>query len=85
MLTAHPNTVYQKRYPHVGGLGAGAAGSLASVTYPVRSAADSYLEQVKEAVRDADDYLHGNLWQSLAIAALVGLTAGYLLSRRAGR
>lgn len=85
MLTAHPNTVYQKRDLHVGGLGAGASGALASVTYPVRSAADSYLEQVKEAVRDADDYLHGNLWQSLAIAALVGLTAGYLLSRRAGR
>ncbi len=85
MLTAHPNTAFQKRDLHVGGLGVGVSGALAAVADPVRKAADSWLEHAQEAVRDADDYLHGNLWQALAIAALVGLTAGYLLSRRTGR
>ncbi len=45
-------------------------------------AADSWFEKARDAANDADDYVHANPWQALAVVALVGLTAGYLLSRR---
>lgn len=82
MLTAHPNTATQKRDLHVGGLGSNASGALAAVADPLRDAADSWLTKARDAARDADDYVHSNPWGALAMVALVGLTAGYLLSRR---
>ena len=82
MMTAHPSTGVQKRDLHVGGLGAGASGALAAVTEPARQAADSWLIKARDAARDADDYVHGNPWAALAVVALIGLTAGFLLSRR---
>ncbi len=82
MMTAHPSTGVQKRDLHVGGLGAGASGALAAVTGPVRQPADSWLIKARDAARDADDYIHANPWAALAVVALVGLTAGFVLSRR---
>jgi hypothetical protein len=88
MLTAHPGSVVQKRDLHVGGLGVSASGALAAVTDPSFDATDSWLDtdawlnKARDVVRDADDYVHDRPWSALAIVALVGLTAGYLLSRR---
>jgi ElaB/YqjD/DUF883 family membrane-anchored ribosome-binding protein len=77
MLTTHPSSVVQKRDLHVGGLGSSASGALASFADPMRSA-DSWLERAREA----DDYVRDNPWAALAVVALVGLAAGYLLSQR---
>jgi ElaB/YqjD/DUF883 family membrane-anchored ribosome-binding protein len=82
MLTVHPNTGLQKRDLHIGGLGTVASGALAAVTGPRRHSADSWFIRARDVVRDADDYVHGNPWQALAVVAVLGLTAGYLLSRR---
>jgi hypothetical protein len=89
MLTSHPSAGTQKRDLHVGGLGASVSGPLAAVTDhavndhdTVWDVADTWFEKVRDAVRDADDYVHANPWQALAVVAVVGLTAGYLLSRR---
>jgi ElaB/YqjD/DUF883 family membrane-anchored ribosome-binding protein len=82
MLTTHPSSFFQKRDLHVGGLGSSASGALAAVAEPARGAADSWLERAREAARDADDYVRDNPWAALAVAGLVGLAAGYLLSQR---
>jgi len=82
MLTTHPSSVAQKRDLHVGGLGSSAAGALAAVADPMTDAADSWVDRVLGAVSDADDYVHDNPWAALAVVALLGVAAGYLLSRR---
>jgi ElaB/YqjD/DUF883 family membrane-anchored ribosome-binding protein len=82
MLTTHPNSVFQKRDLHVGGLGLSKSGALAAVTEPARDAADSWLVRARDVAQEADDYVRGNPWAALAVAALVGLAAGYLLSQR---
>jgi ElaB/YqjD/DUF883 family membrane-anchored ribosome-binding protein len=82
MLTTHPSSVFQKRDLHVGGLGSSASGALAAVTDPLHDAADSWLERARDAAQEVDDYVRDNPWAALAVAALVGLAAGYLLSQR---
>jgi ElaB/YqjD/DUF883 family membrane-anchored ribosome-binding protein len=82
MLTTHPSSVVQKRDLHVGGLGASASGALAAVADPMSGAAESLFKKARNAARDADDYVHDNPWAALAVVALVGLAAGYVLSRR---
>jgi ElaB/YqjD/DUF883 family membrane-anchored ribosome-binding protein len=82
MLTTHPSSVVQKRDLHVGGLGAVASGALAAVTDPMSSEAESWIRKARNAARDADDFVHDNPWAALAVVALVGLAAGYVLSRR---
>jgi ElaB/YqjD/DUF883 family membrane-anchored ribosome-binding protein len=82
MLTTHPSSVFQKRDLHVGGLGSSASGALAAVSEPMRDAADSWLERARDVAQDADDYVRDNPWAALALAALVGLAAGYLLAQR---
>ena len=82
MLTTHPSSVAQKRDLHVGGLGSSPAGALAAVADPMMDAADSWVDRVRGAVNDADDYVHNNPWAALAVVAVLGVAAGYLLSRR---
>lgn len=81
MLTTHPSSVVQKRDLHVGGLGSSASGALAAITDPTADMADSWLQKARSAARDADDYVHDHPWAALAVVAMVGLAAGYLLSR----
>jgi ElaB/YqjD/DUF883 family membrane-anchored ribosome-binding protein len=81
MLTAHPSSVVQKRDLHVGGLGSSASGALAAVSERFSGGHDAWLRSAREAARDADDYLHRNPWAALAVVALVGVAAGYALSR----
>ena len=82
MLTTDPNSVVQKRDLHVGGLGSSASGALAAVSDPVNDAAESWVRRARHTVRDADDFVHDNPWAALAVVGLLGLAAGYLLSRR---
>jgi ElaB/YqjD/DUF883 family membrane-anchored ribosome-binding protein len=82
MLTAHPSSVEQKRDLHVGGLGADAAGVLAAVADPAAEAAQTWLRRTRDAVRDADDFVHENPWAALGIVAVLGVAAGYLLAQR---
>lgn len=82
MLTTHPSSVDQKRDLHVGGLGSSAAGALAAVSDPMMDVADSWADRLRGAVNDADDYVHNNPWAALAVVAMVGVAAGYLLARR---
>jgi ElaB/YqjD/DUF883 family membrane-anchored ribosome-binding protein len=82
MLTTHPSSVVQKRDLHVGGLGLSASGALAAVTDPVVDAADSWVDRLRTVAIEVDDYVHDKPWAALAVAALVGAAAGYLLSRR---
>ena len=83
MLTTHPSSFVQKRDLHVGGLGSSASGALAAVSDPIVDAADSWVDKLRAAAIDVDDYVHDNPWAALAVVALVGAVAGYLLSRRA--
>lgn len=85
MLTTHPSSFVQKRDLHVGGLGLSASGAPAAVTAvtdPVVEATASWLNGLRSAANDADDYVHDNPWAALAVVALVGVAAGYLFSRR---
>jgi ElaB/YqjD/DUF883 family membrane-anchored ribosome-binding protein len=81
MLTTRPDSIEQKRDLHVGGVGAGAVSTLAAVTDPMSDAAQSWLDGARRAVRDADDYVRDNPWQALAVVALIGVAAGFLLAR----
>jgi ElaB/YqjD/DUF883 family membrane-anchored ribosome-binding protein len=40
------------------------------------------LDQGKQAVRDADKYVRSNPWQSVGIAAGIGVIIGLLISRK---
>jgi len=87
MLTALSSSVPQKRDLHVGGLGSSASGALAAVSESISGGHESWLheswfEAARDAVRDADDYVHQNPWAALAVVALVGLAAGLVLARR---
>jgi len=75
MLTM-PNSTHSKRDLHIGGTGASAPAAVATMMEPWRRFA------VRDALRGATRALHDNRLASLGLAALVGVTAGYLLSRR---
>jgi ElaB/YqjD/DUF883 family membrane-anchored ribosome-binding protein len=83
MLTTHPSSVAQKRDLHVGGLGSrSVSGALAAVSEPMSGGHESWLRSARNAARDADDFVHRNPWAALTVVALVGLAAGFVLSRR---
>jgi ElaB/YqjD/DUF883 family membrane-anchored ribosome-binding protein len=82
MLTAPTSSVEQKRDLHVGGLGASASGALAAVTEPAVDLVDSWLAKARDTAQAADDYVRERPWSALAVVALLGLAAGFLLSRR---
>ena len=82
MLTTHPSSLVQKRDLHVGGLGAGVSGALAAVADPMHDAAASWGRRARNAAREADDFIHESPYAALAVVGLLGLAAGYLLSRR---
>ncbi len=82
MLTAHPSSFDQKRDLHVGGLGANPSGALAAVTDRLPEGPEAWLRAARNAARDADSFVRANPWVSLAVIALAGLAAGYLLSQR---
>lgn len=83
MLTAHPSSVDQKRDLHVGGLGSSATGALAAVTHPLLDSPEAWIDRARDAMHDADDFVRDRPWAALAVVALLGVAAGFLLSRAA--
>ena len=82
MLTANPNSVFQKRDLHVGGTGASAGTTLAAVTEPPLDFAQSLLKGARQAARDAEYYVKDNPWAALAAVALIGVAAGFVMARK---
>jgi ElaB/YqjD/DUF883 family membrane-anchored ribosome-binding protein len=81
MLTS-ANSASGKRDLHVGGLGADPTGSLAAVVEPLVDASENWIEKARELARTADDYVRENPWRAIGVVALLGVTLGFLLSRR---
>ena len=77
MLTTHPSSVVQKRDLHVGGLGLSASGALAAVTDPIGDGADSWVDRLRAAAIEVDDYVHDSPWIAIGIAATVAAALGY--------
>ena len=79
MLTAHPSTVQQKIDLHVGGLGSTrSTSSLAPVSEALIDEAGSWLDRAREA----ETFIRRNPWTAVALVGLVGMAAGFALSRR---
>lgn len=43
---------------------------------------DRLIEQTKAAAKATDEYVHENPWQSVGVAAVVGLLLGVLIARK---
>ncbi len=76
-----------KKDLHVGGLEAVPPGivqsaSLASMIDPLVDASENWVEKAREFVSSADDYVRNNPWQALGVMAILGVTLGFLMSRR---
>ena len=83
-MLASVNQANGKRDLHVGGMGAasGAASTLASVIDPLMDASENWVHKARDLVNGADDYVRNNPWQALGVMAMLGVTLGYLISRR---
>jgi ElaB/YqjD/DUF883 family membrane-anchored ribosome-binding protein len=84
-MLASLNSATAKKDLHVGGVGASSAGTLAAVIDPLMDASENWVQKARDVVSSADDYVRNNPWQALGVMALVGVTLGYLLSRRGSR
>jgi DUF883 C-terminal glycine zipper region len=76
-----------KKDLHVGGFDAVSSGSvppatLASMIDPLVDASEDWVEKAREFVGSADDYVRNNPWQALGVMAILGVTLGFLMSRR---
>jgi hypothetical protein len=76
-----------KKDLHVGGFGGVSSGSvpsatLASMIDPLVDASENWVEKAREFVSSADDYVRNNPWQALGVMAILGVTLGFLISRR---
>jgi glycine zipper-containing protein DUF883 len=84
MLTS-PNGASAKKDLHVGGVGASTGGaalaSISSVLDPLVDASENWVRRARDFVGSADDYVRNNPWQALGVAAVLGATLGYFLSR----
>jgi ElaB/YqjD/DUF883 family membrane-anchored ribosome-binding protein len=94
-MIAARNTVFsEKKDLHVGGLGANAQARLATMADPkardaiirarpcLQQARDAAQSAARAAVKNANYALRNNPWAALGLGAALGLTVGYLLSRR---
>jgi hypothetical protein len=81
-----------KKDLHVGGLGMVPSGNvpsgsvssatLASMVDPLVDASENWVQKAREFVSSADDYVRNNPWQALGVMAILGVTLGFLISRR---
>lgn len=56
--------------------------SLQAAKVRMTDAQAAAVEQAKLAVKTTDDYVHGNPWQAVGIAVVVGLALGAIITRR---
>jgi len=92
MIAARNSVFSEKKDLHVGGLGANAQARVATLADPRGhdTLPRPFLQQVREAVQsaarevvqNANYALRDNLWAALGLGAALGLTVGYLISRR---
>ena len=86
MMAARNNAFTEKKDLHVGGLGANAQAGFATMADP--QAHDSirpsrrFLRQARHAVQNANHALRDSPLAALGLGAALGMTVGYLLSRR---
>ncbi len=93
-MIAARNTVFsEKRDLHIGGLGANAQARLATMADPkghdaiirapfLQQAQDALRSAARQAAQNANYALRNKPWAALGLGAALGLTVGYLLSRR---
>jgi ElaB/YqjD/DUF883 family membrane-anchored ribosome-binding protein len=86
-MLVSPNGSGGRKDLHVGGFAAAASESapattLASVIDPLVDASENWVEKAREFVSTADDYVRNNPWQAIGVMALLGVTLGYLMTRR---
>jgi ElaB/YqjD/DUF883 family membrane-anchored ribosome-binding protein len=82
VMLASLNSAAAKKDLHVGGLGAAPSATLASVIDPLMDASENWVQRARDFVGNADEYVRNNPWQALGVMAMLGVTLGYLLSRR---
>jgi len=86
MMAARNSAFTEKKDLHFGGLGANAQAGLATMTDPRGHDAiwpsRRFLRQAREALPSANGALRDNPWAALGLGAALGITVGYLLSRR---
>lgn len=80
MMTSRNSAIAEKRDLHVGGLGSSTSVGLRMIE--PRDGASKARNAVRNAVNEADDYIRDNTWTAIGVVALIGLAAGYFLSRR---
>ena len=81
-MLASVNNTDGKKDLHVGGLGAAPSVTLASVIDPLMDASENWVQKARDFVGSADDYVRNNPWRALGVVAMVGVTIGFVLSRR---
>jgi hypothetical protein len=86
MMTSLNSTIPAKKDLHVGGVGveppAGLATIAESVADPLTEASETLLRKANELIGSANGYVRANPWTAIGVVGLVGLAAGFLLSRR---
>ena len=84
MIAARNSVFSEKKDLHVGGLGANAQARVATLADPRGhdTLPRLFLQQAREVVQNANYALRDNLWAALGLGAALGLTVGYLISRR---
>jgi ElaB/YqjD/DUF883 family membrane-anchored ribosome-binding protein len=86
MIAARNSVFSEKKDLHVGGLGANAQARFATLADPrghdTFRLSRPFLQQAREVVQNANYALRGNPWAALGLGAALGLTVGYLISRR---
>jgi len=86
MIAARNTAFSEKKDLHVGGLGANAQARRATMADPKFREADEasrpFLKKARQAVENANYVLRDNPWGAVGLVAALGLTVGYLLSRR---
>ena len=55
---------------------------LQAVKARLLTAEDATIERTRQAVKDADQYIHDNPWQAIGISACAGLIVGMLIAKR---
>jgi ElaB/YqjD/DUF883 family membrane-anchored ribosome-binding protein len=86
MMTSLNSTIPAKKDLHVGGLGSEPAASIVTmgeaVADPLTEASETLMRKANELLGTANGYVRENPWTAIGVVGLVGLAAGFLLSRR---
>ena len=94
MIAARNSGFSEKRDLHVGGLGANAQARIATLSDPrgrdtirqsrpfLQQAREAVQSAAREIVQNANHALRDNPWAALGLGAALGLTVGFLISRR---